>query len=155
MKIYLETTIFNYYFDVERDAHPATVLLFNEIKSGKFEPYTSLVVVRELEKAKEDKRNKMLSLISNFNIIVLPENDDAVSLANLYIENNIIGLRYLIDATHIALATVNNLDKIISLNFKHIVRDKTRIFTEYINKRNGYRSIEINSPMEIIDHEED
>jgi hypothetical protein len=30
-------------------------------------------------------------------------------------------LRHLIDASHISLATVNNLDKIISLNFKRIV----------------------------------
>jgi hypothetical protein len=45
MKIYLKTTIFNYNFDIERDVHPATIQLFNEIKYGKFEPYTSLVVV--------------------------------------------------------------------------------------------------------------
>jgi predicted nucleic acid-binding protein len=48
MKIYLETTIFNYYFDVERDAHPSTVQLFNEIKANKFEPYTSIYVTEEL-----------------------------------------------------------------------------------------------------------
>ncbi|MDR1871041.1 MAG: PIN domain-containing protein [Deltaproteobacteria bacterium] len=154
MKIYLETTIFNYYFDVERDAHPATIQLFNEIKAGKFEPYTSVVVVRELEKAKKEKRDKMLSLIAKFNITVLPENDDAVNLAYLYIKNNVITLNHLIDATHIAIATVNNLDKIISLNFSHIVRDKTRLFTEYINSINGYGSIDINSPMEIVDHED-
>jgi predicted nucleic acid-binding protein len=154
MKIYLETSVFNYYFDTERDAHPATVQLFKEIKAGKFEAYTSLLVIRELGKARKDKRDKMLSLISQYNILVLPENDNAVHLADLYIQNNIIALRYLIDASHIALATVNNLDKVISLNFKHIVRDKTRVFTEYINKTHGYRSIEINSPMEVIDHEE-
>lgn len=33
-KIYLETTIFNYYFDTDREAHNDTVKLFNEIKQG-------------------------------------------------------------------------------------------------------------------------
>jgi hypothetical protein len=45
MKIYLETTIFNRYFDVEREAYLATVQLFNEIKAGKFDPYTSVYVI--------------------------------------------------------------------------------------------------------------
>jgi hypothetical protein len=43
---------------------------------------------------------------------------------------------------------------IISLNFKHIVHDKTRILTYYINIINCYCSIAIKSPMEVIDHEE-
>jgi hypothetical protein len=49
----------------------------------------------------------MLNLIPKFNIIVLHEDDNAVRIANLYIENKIIPLRYLTDATHISLATVN------------------------------------------------
>ena len=30
-KIYIETTLFNHYFDIERDAHADTVLLFMEV----------------------------------------------------------------------------------------------------------------------------
>ena len=47
-KIYLETTIFNYYFDNDRDAHADTVKLFQEIDKEKYEAYTSAYVVREL-----------------------------------------------------------------------------------------------------------
>jgi predicted nucleic acid-binding protein len=154
MKIYLETSIFNYYFDTERDAHPATLQLFKEIKAGKFEPYTSVYVIQELENTKGDKRTKMLNLIPQFNITIIPKNDDALYLANLYIINNIIPARYILDATHIALATVTNLDAIISLNFKHIMKKKTKIFTEYVNKSNNYRSIDFFSPMEVIENEE-
>jgi hypothetical protein len=153
MKIYLETTIFNYYFDVERDAHPATVQLFNEIKAGKFEPYSSIFVIRELTKVPIEKSKKMIDLIPKYNIIILPESDNVINLANFYIDNNIIPAKNLMDATHIAITSVNRLDKIISLNFKHIVRYKTKIFTDYINKINGYKTIDINSPMEVIDHE--
>jgi hypothetical protein len=96
----------------------------------------------------------MLNFITKFNIVVLPNNNDAVWLANLYIESNIIPSRYLLDATHIALATVNNLDAIISLIFQHIVKNKTKIFTEYINKSNNYHSIDIFSPMEVIENED-
>jgi predicted nucleic acid-binding protein len=154
MNIYLETTIFNYYFDADRDAHAATVKLFNEIVTAKFHPFTSIFVVEELENAPKDKSRLMIDLISKFNIVVLPENEQAVRIAKLFIDNNIIPSKYLIDALHIALSLVNNLDKIITLNFKHIIRDKTKIFAEYISKINGYRSLTINSPMEVIDNDE-
>jgi hypothetical protein len=92
----------------------------------------------------------MLNLIKQFNIAILLENILADEIANSYIENNVIQLRYKYDALHIVMATVYGMDKIIRLNFKHIVRDKTRIFSQYINLVYGFRSIDIKSPMEII-----
>ena len=62
-KIYLETTLFNYYFDEDRDAHPDTVTLFEECASGRFEPYTSGYVINELDNATAEKREKMFALI--------------------------------------------------------------------------------------------
>jgi predicted nucleic acid-binding protein len=67
MNIYLETSIFNRYFDVDPDFHPATLQLFDEIKAGKFMPFTSRFVVDELtaaEATKPQKSQKMLNLIT-------------------------------------------------------------------------------------------
>ncbi|MDR1487936.1 MAG: hypothetical protein LBT62_08125, partial [Deltaproteobacteria bacterium] len=128
MKIYLETSIFNRYFDVDPILHPATVQLFKEIKAGKFESYTSIFVIRELEEAPIEKNLKMRDIIPKFNIKILFETPKTLDFADLYMENNIISSRYLMDARHIAISVVNNLDKIISLNFKNIVRDKTKFF---------------------------
>jgi len=44
-KIYLETTLFNFYFDEDRDAHADTVKLFKEIFLGKYEAFTSRYVI--------------------------------------------------------------------------------------------------------------
>ncbi|MDR0881133.1 MAG: hypothetical protein LBP55_01110 [Candidatus Adiutrix sp.] len=63
-RIYLETTVFNYYFDQERDAQPYTLTLFAEIKAGKYEPYTSEYVTNELNKAPSEKQGKMLNLMT-------------------------------------------------------------------------------------------
>ena len=62
-KIYIETTVFNHYFDTDREAHAATIALFGEIKAGKYDAYTSVYVTDELVMASEPKRSKMLSLI--------------------------------------------------------------------------------------------
>lgn len=154
-KIYLETTMFNYYFDREREAHPYTVRLFEEIGEGRYRPYTSQYVVGELKNASEPKRELMLGLIKAFNIVELPTSKDAVELAKQYVEEGIVPARYLTDAIHIAVAVVNDLDMILSLNFRHIVRKKTIDGTEYINKLAGYRKVEIFSPMEVADYDED
>jgi hypothetical protein len=75
----------------------------------------------------------MINLISKFNVIILDQNDKAEKFAKLYIDNRIIPEIYRMYAFHIPIATINGLDKIISLNLKHIIKDKTILFTRYIN----------------------
>ena len=152
-KIYLETTIFNYYFDVERDAHSDTVKLFQEIAQGIYNAYTSEYVVRELQNAPAEKQAKMLSLIREYNIAVLDASDEAKHLAEIYVNENIIPQKFLTDGIHIATATTNDLDMIISLNFKHIVKRKTIEMTEYINIRQGYKKVQIYTPMEVVEND--
>ena len=155
-KVYIETTLFNYYYDDDRGfAHESTIKLFNDIAAGKYEAFTSTYVTDELENAKEAKRDKMMDLISEYNIAVLAPSDEAVRIADLYITENIIPQKYKTDALHIAIATVNDLDMIISMNFQHIVKRKTKIGTANINALNSYRAVEICPPMEIIENEND
>lgn len=153
-KIYLETTVFYYYFDEGNDYQPATIKLFYEITEGLYKPYTSVLVLRELDKAPDDKRQKMLNLITEFNIKVLDINDDATSLAELYIEKSDRPIEYLIDATHIALSAVNNLDILISFSYQYIIYFKVKEWTKEINKMNNYHPVEIWMPMQVINYDE-
>ena len=152
-KIYLETTMFNYYFDEDRDAHADTITLFEECAAGKFEPYTSDYVIDELEQAPEDKRDKMIALVERYNITVLAASEEIVTLAKRYISDGALPQGSQTDARHIAAATVNAMDMIISLNFRHIVKEKTIRITSAINTILGYKIIDIETPMEVIDDE--
>ena len=155
-KIYLETTLFNFYFDDDRGfAHESTVRLFEEIASEKYKAFTSRFVIDELNDAPEPKRDKMLRLIGEHDIPILENTDEAVRISNLYIDEKIIPHKYRTDGLHIAIATVNDLDMIISMNFQHIVKRKTKIGTGNINALNGYRAVEIYSPMEVVEDEND
>ena len=154
-KMYLETTIFNYYFDKEREAYVDTVKLFKEIKSGKYEAYTSEYVTNELTKAPIEKQKLMLQLIDEYNITLIRASSNAEMLANVYIQEKIIPMKYITDALHIAAASVKGLDFIVNLNFKHIVKRKTILMTEVVNVREGYKKVGIFSPMEVVEHEED
>ena len=152
-QIYLETTMFNYYFDVEREAHADTVKLFDEINAGIYQAYTSVYTMRELMKAPEERARKMINLISEYGITVLEATEEVDELARIYQQQGIVPPGSTVDAQHIAVATVNDLDMIISLNFKHIVRKKTVTLTGLVNTNLGYKPVEIHSPMEVVDRE--
>ena len=153
LKIYLETTLFNYYFDTDRDAHPDTVMLFTEIAEGKYEAYTSDAATDELKAAPAPKSVMMLALIEKYKIKMLTANEAVDKLVAIYIAEKIIPAKYKTDGVHIAVAAVNGLDFVVSMNFKHIVKVQTARRANAINVYKGYRAVEIVTPMEIVENE--
>jgi len=153
--IYLETTIFNFPFVDDAPQYRADALrLFAEIKAGKFRPFTSEYVALELENTKDTgKLAQMKTLITDYEVTVIPASDEAKRLADVYVSAGVIPKKYATDALHIAAATIANLDFIVSLNFRHIVKHKTIIETEIINAREGFKRVFIHTPAEVIDHE--
>ena len=155
LKIYLETTVFNFKFaDDSPDKKQDTIRLFDEISQGKYIPYTSDYVLQELLRAEEYKRTQMVNLIEQYKIILLKPDKNAENLADKYVSENIIPIKYRTDGIHIAMATINDLDIIVSFNFQHIVKLRTIIGTESINLREGYKRIGIFCPTEVIENEE-
>jgi hypothetical protein len=80
---------------------------------------------------------------------------DALELLAAYEEHSVLGPKYRADMLHIALATVADVDLLVSWNFKHIVRfDKIRLFNA-ANLEQGYKSLIIHSPREVTTHGRD
>jgi len=154
-KIYLETTMFNYYFDNTKNSQPSTVTFFKAIGCGQFEGYTSTYTYNELNDAQEPLRSDMLHLIEKYQIKVLETSDEVIQLSEKYIENNIIPRRKRIDALHIAIASFYKMDIIMTFNFKHINKLKTKNLIPAINLISGYKGITIAQPEEVIDFETD
>lgn len=77
---------------------------------------------------------------------------DADRLAVLYIAEGVIGWANYGDALHVATATVHGVDMLVSWDFKHIV-NRTRIRGyNVVGTREGYSSLVINSPEEVVRH---
>ena len=148
--LYLETSVFNYYFDIEREYHEDVIRLFEAIDDEKYEPYTSEYVVIELRNAPEPKRSEMLALIDRYDIRVFGFDVESTRLANIYVQEGVIPERFRYDAAHIAVATIHGLDCIVSFNFQHINKLKTKNMTAYINLNEGYKPITICTPMEVF-----
>ena len=152
VKVYLETTMFNYYVDETKEDCLVTIAFFEAIGLGKYEGYTSTYTIEELENASEPKRTKMLDLIEKYHITVLDASYEADHLAFIYTKNEIIPEKKNIDAQHIAIATVHDIGMILSYNFKHINKVKTKTMVPAINQNEGYRPVIITQPKEVIDY---
>jgi hypothetical protein len=84
---------------------------------------------------------------------ILSETEETLRLALEYVKEKIVSKNFEGDARHIAVATIHNVDMLVSWNFKHIVHfDKIRQFNS-VNLREGYKPIEIYSPREVVSYE--
>jgi len=92
----------------------------------------------------------MLDLIEKFSIKVRNFENEIDNLANLYIKRKAIPERCQFDSSHIAAATVRDLDYILSYNFRHINRVKTKLLINRINSENGYGAVVICTAKEVL-----
>ena len=65
-------------------------------------------------------------------------------------KQKIVSEKYRDDALHIAIATVIEVDVLVSWNFRHIVNlNRIQQFNS-VNLREGYKILEIRSPEEVL-----
>ncbi len=149
-RIYIDNSVIGGYFDEEFEE--ATKRLFERIKSKDFDIYFSEVNETELSLAPKHIREiKNLIPLDCYRYIDL--NDDSKKLAETYVKEKALGKASMNDAFHIAIATVNRIDCLVSWNFKHIVNfDKIKLFNS-INLKMGYPLIDIRTPLEFLKYE--
>lgn len=80
--------------------------------------------------------------------------EEARILADKYIRENVVGKASRADCQHIAMATINRADVLVSWNFKHIVNLERIRGYNAVNFKEGYQMTEIRTPKEIFSHED-
>lgn len=149
-RIYLDTSVFGGFFDEEFKEF--TKPLFKRIKDGEFKIIFSTLLEEELEMAPEKVR-ALLQEIENKDTEFVNVIDSVVDLATEYVSEKVVGQTSYSDCLHIALATVNQADLLVSWNFKHIVNIQRIRGYNSINIKNGYKQLEIPSPRDVMDYE--
>jgi predicted nucleic acid-binding protein len=150
-RLYLDTSVFGGYFDVEFSSH--TIPLFERIKNYEFVGLYSEITIEELENAPEKVRN-LQSIFNSINSEFLVLNEEMIDLARTYISENVVGNTSFADCLHIAIATVNHADFLVSWNFKHIVNIQRIRGYNSVNVKLGYQQLEIRSPREFVKYED-
>ncbi len=147
MRVYADTSVFGGCFDPEFEAHSRA--LFDELRALRHTLVVSPTTLAELSKAPAEVRAVLAS--------IPPEALEAVSrtpevdaLRDAYLSAGIVGPASMLDAEHIAFATVAGADVIVSWNFKHVVHfEKIRGY-QGVNLMKGYHLIAIHTPREVV-----
>ncbi len=145
--LYLDTSVIGGYFDDE--FKDATQELWRQMENGKYRFATSVLteqetqgapdVVRDLMKRTFDQPGRLLTLTQQ-----------AVELTQAYMDAAVVPVPYADDARHVAIAVVHEIHVVVSWNFKHLVNRDRRTAFNAVNLLQGYPSVDIISPLELV-----
>jgi len=150
-RIYTDTSVVGGCLDEEFSTH--SIQLFDRFRAGLDVLVLSDLTLAELGGAPPQVR-EVLQTVPASTLEEVIFDREASELAQEYLAAGVIGAPHLEDARHIATATVQRVDILVSWNFKHIVNlDRIRGYNS-INLRLGYTLLEIRSPQEVLRYEE-
>ncbi len=149
-RVYVDTSVLGGCFDHEFAVWSNTLMI--DFRLGRRRAVLSEMLEAELLDAPtyvQDLYSELLGLGSEIALIT----DETIELANLYQQRRILTPKYYDDGVHIAVATVADVDVLVSWNFKHIVHfDKIRLFNA-VNIEQGYKPLAIYSPREVASYD--
>ena len=117
-RVYADTSVFGGCFDNEFTEHSSE--LIENFKTGEKILTISDLTLQELENALQEVKDIYKSIPTEF-IEFLTLDEEAKFLATKYIEERTISQKSLVDAQHIAIASIKQVDVLVSWNFRHIV----------------------------------
>lgn len=152
--VYIETSIVSYLA-----ARPSANLLtaacqqitteWWEGQRHLYDLFTSELVIAEAKAGDVDAVGRRLDLLRG--IAELTISDDVRRLAVAFIAQGALPDKAQADAIHIAVATVHNVDYLLTWNCRHIGNPATKPAVRAVCTREGYRCPEICTPFEIME----
>ncbi len=146
IRVYVDTSVIGGCFDEE--FRRASIQLFDRSRVGDAVLVVSDITLVELASAPETVRGVLEDLPEEC-LELVHQSRESQELAEEYIRQAVVSRRMVVDAQHIAVATVARVDVLLSWNFRHIVNlDRIHGFNA-VNLRLGYPLLEIRSPWEV------
>jgi len=151
MKVYIDTSVINGLLaDDAPEIQEKTKRFFARVSGHELAVYISGTVVAEIEATpNRQRRIDLLGILERYPFHILDVTEDALQLAHEYMARGIIPLRSRADTLHIAVASVYGIEALVSWNFKHIVKHKTRLLANAVNGEKGYGQVDLCTPEEI------
>lgn len=116
-----------------------------------FDTYISALVIQEAEQGDVDAVQKRIAAISEMPVLTL--DDETERLTSLLLSTGPIPEKFPEDALHIALATVNKMDYLLTWNFTHINNAQMKAKIISVIASAGYVCPIICSPEELLPEE--
>ena len=153
-KVYIETTVVSYL--AARPSHDATLAARQQATRQLWEEYSdhfefiiSNVVVGEVRAGDPIAAQRRLEVLTD--LTVLDMSPEANLLAQNLVDTGAVPQALGPDAQHIAIATVNSIEYLISWNYKHIVNETKRQLINQVCRDSGFQPTTLCTPMELIE----
>ena len=153
-KVYIETTVVSYL--VARPSHDVTLAarqqatqqLWTEYAEN-FEFMISDIVLNEASQGDAIAAQQRLEVLADLPVLDVPL--EAITLVENLIDAGAIPEHSRPDAQHIAIATVNNVEYLVSWNYKHIVNETKRNLINEVCHAIGFQPTTLCTPIELIE----
>ena len=153
-RVYVETTVVSYL--VARPSHDVTLAarqqatqqLWTEYAEN-FEFIISNVVVSEAREGDPIAAQRRLEVLANLS--VLDMSSETIMLVDKLIDAGAVPPYSRPDAQHIAIAAVNNIEYLVSWNYKHIVNETKRNLINEVCRAAGFQPPILCTPIELIE----
>jgi hypothetical protein len=147
--VYIETTIVSYLTcrpskEIIRRSHEMITGNWWSKHRSAFECYTSDFVIDEASRGDKDAAAKRLEVLDG--LPKLPVNDDALALAQRVVLAIALPQRARLDAAHVAMAAVHNMDFLLTWNCTHLANGVLAAKIERACETAGFRSPRILTP---------
>jgi len=128
-KVYLETSVISYLAsrpsrDLIVAANQQITQEWWQVQRQDFDLFISQLVVQEASAGDKQAAERRLQAIANTPLLTLSE--EAVTFAEKLVEEGAMPRKAVEDALHIAVATLNGMDYLLTWNFKHIANATMR-----------------------------
>ena len=153
-RAYLETTIISYLTsrpsrDIITAAHQQSTQEWWDNRRDKFDIFVSQIVIQEAGEGNNEAAARRLEIIEEITQVeIQPE---AVSLAQSLVADGLVPEKAATDALHIAIATVQGMDYLVTWNLKHIANATIRNAIANACRQRGYEPPIICTPEELME----
>ncbi|AFM14015.1 type II toxin-antitoxin system VapC family toxin [Turneriella parva] len=155
VKLYLETSVWNFYYaDDAPEKRDITRQFFENYARNQYELFISDEVLREISQANPNTQLLLRELIQKYEPQIIDLSEEVEILAQAYLEAKILPPRCEVDCRHAAVATVYELDALLSWNMKHLANYRRMQAINAINLLRGYgKHLELMVPMAVSEDE--
>lgn len=126
--------------------HTATVKFWKKILPHYLIYISELVKIEIGGVSDKERRYRLIAFVKDFKI--LPVSEEAVDLSKEYLKLLKIPER---DALHIAIATIEGIDYLVSWNMRHLARERTRYAVDFVNTTLLLKKIYILTPLDFME----
>lgn len=149
-KLYLESSVINMYFQDDAPYLRDLTRQFWKEALPNYEVYISELVLDEISATEELSLRKALEkLIKKFNVLEITE--EIVKLSEIYLSCRRIPRG---DALHLAVASIDEMDYIVTWNLRHLYKRGTQEMIREVNAKLGLVTPAIVIPEDFFGEEE-